>query len=166
MPESGGNTSGIRVEPRTAPRRRWPQVTLRSQSRKHNVRIFYSKRLVNASRAHIANAHADVLSHLSRNRQIPLHDVVPARARVKVSLPEYIRRRSNIERGVRKGVRRQCGGDPQLEKRSRKKFIEHDSVGERKHIEHSKSSTQHGFCVTERVPGETHARFKIAQCRV
>src|ERR1700730_3616735 len=55
---------------------------------------------------------------------------------------------------------------PELKKRSRKEFIEHDGIWERKNVEHPESSTQRGLRVGERVPGKTYARLKIPKRRV
>ena len=121
---------------------------------------------MHSPRPHIPDAQADILSQLSRECQVPLHYVIPARTRVKVTLAEDIRGRSNIERAVRKGARRQGGSNPKLEIRGRKKFIEHDGIRERKNVEHPESCTQHRFGVGERVPGKTYARLEIPKCGI
>src|SRR5258708_2295170 len=114
------------------------------------------------ARAHIADHRTQVLAKLALDREVPLHDVIPAWVGIEICLTKVIGRADVCKRRARKRPCGQASGASRLIERRRKEFVELYEIGEWQNIEHPESRTNRGLATAERVPGHSHSRLEIA----
>src|SRR6202011_4112420 len=126
---------------------------LRRERRRNYVYVFHADGLMYAVRTDIANPQVEILSHLSLGRQVPLHDVIAMRVRLKICLPKRVRRcGDDIERLSWKGAGRQIRSASKLIKGCGKELSELDEVRQGQHVKNSEAPTQHGLSIAEWIP--------------
>src|SRR2546426_12718852 len=94
----------------------------------------------------MADHGAQVLAKFALDREIPLHNIIPARIGIEICLTKGVGRTSyNRKRRARKRSGRQVGSASQLKERRRKEFVELDEIGERQNVEHPESRADRDF---------------------
>src|SRR6266851_9406223 len=147
-----------------------PEIALGGLGGDDQVGFVHAEGLMHAARTDVGNHGGQALGELVLDIEVPLGDVITLRVRIDIRGTQPVP--SNVLGWhSRKGKRRGEIGVVDLEgrvleKRNGLSLQKDELVGKRKNIEQASAAADSHLAVAKWIPGETDARFKVAQCGV
>ena len=165
-PEACGDPASVEIQA-LACSSGGPKISLRDLRGKHNICVFHSKWLMYAARTHVRGRDTHCLCEFPVNGKVPLHHIAAGWMRLKICLPESIRRSCETREGGHwKGANRQISCIAWFSEWGGIDFVELHQIRKRQHIKDAESRANNGFSIVRWVPCRADTRFDVAQSRI
>src|SRR5690349_9222036 len=117
-----------------------------------------------ATRADVSEAQVCILRKLELQCEIPLHDVIAVRMRIKIGLPKrFVRCGHYGKRAAGERSLGQARGTTKRKEWGGEELRGFKEVRKREHIENPEAGIDGAFAIFERVQGKAYTRLKIAK---